>query len=358
MKRKTPQNKRLSSDRELRRKYFIQGVVKRGTNQTWVAVRSWVARIFRVAAVLAVIGGIGYAATLGWKKLFWLSPDYALRDIQFTTDGTLSPDQARTVGKIKLGANIYSYTVSDIRDALRAMPQIESVDVRRYPPNRIDIAVKERKPTAWLALAPTDNNPVSVASHLLDASGIVFQPKRIPHEFKSLPVITGVQTEDLEPGKPIRKTEIQAALDLLRTARDSGALMVKSVDVSKGCFIVVTDQRRAEITIGLEDIAGQLERLARVRGEAALIGQDIQTINLIPTRNIPVTFIQPVPADLDDVIEVAPTPHTSTKAKSATGSTAPSKEKSKQPSKREEPAKPKEAPKGEKSGLLKQFRTA
>ena len=359
MKRKRPSNLRLTSNRELRKKYFIEGVVKRDTNETWCAFRRWVWRLVKVCMLLAFIGGAGYGATVGWKKLFWQNPEYALKEIQFNSDGTLTREQARTVAKIQPGANIYSYRTSAIRDAIRAMPQVESVEVTRYLPNRIEINVKERKPTAWLAAAPGEKSAAAEPTHLLDASGIVFQPKRVPHEFKSLPVITGVQTEDLDPGKLIRKAEVIAALELLRHTREAGSVKLTSVDVSKGCFIVATDQKRAQLTFGLDDIAGQLERLNIVRGEAGLIGQEIQTINLIPMRNIPVTFIQPVPGENDDASEPAQGPRAvATKVKTGGDATSSTKDKAKPARKRDEPARPKDAPKGEGSGLLKHFRTA
>ena len=359
MKDKRNRNRRLASNREMRKKYFVHGVVKRGTSETWIAFRRWVWRLVKMAVFLALLGGAGYGAMLGWKKFFWQNPDYALQDIQFTTDGTLTREHARTTAKIKPGANIYSYKTSAIRNALRALPQVESVEVTRYLPNHIEVTMKERKPTAWLAAAPGEKSAGTEPKHLLDASGIVFQPRHVPHEFKSLPVIAGVQTEDLEPGKLIRKAEVLAALELLRRTRETGLLKVTSVDVTKGCFVVATDQKRAQITFGLDDIAGQLDRLAAVRGEAALIGQEIQTINLIPMRNIPVTFIQPAPAENDDAPEPQPPARPATgKAKAAGDATSSAKEKGRPTRKPEQPAKPKDAPKGEGSGLLKHFRTA
>ena len=359
MKRKRQSNLRLTSNSDMRKKYFVAGVVKRGTSESWTIFRRSTWRVVKVLTFLAFIGGVGYGATVGWKKLFWQNPDYSLQDITFTTDGTLTRDQARTTANVKLGGNIYSYKVSAIREAIRTLPQVESVEVTRYLPNRIEVTVKERKPTAWLTAAPLEKKPGAAPTHLLDASGIVFQPRRVPHEFKSLPVISGVQTEDLEPGKPIRKAEVLAALDLLSRTRENSPVKVTSVDVSKGCFIVATDQRRAQLTFGLDDIAGQLDRLSAVRNEALLIGQEIQTINLIPIRNIPVTFIQPTAAENEDAPEPAPSPKMiPAKMKTGADATSSNKDKAKPARKREEPPKPKESPKGDGGGLLKHFRTA
>ena len=349
MKRSRPSNHRMTSNRDRRKQYFVDGVVKRGTNETWLAVRGWTWRLVKVLTLAAFVGGLYFGATQGWKKFFWQNPDYALRDIPFSTDGTLTREQALAVAKLKPGANIFSYSTGAVRDALRTMPQVESADVTRYLPNRIEITVKERKPAAWLAAAAGQKPGGAEPTHLLDARGIVFQPRHVPHEFKALPTISGVQTEDLEPGKPIRKAEVLAALELLKRTRETGTFKVMAIDVSKAYCVVATDQKRAQLTFGLDDITGQLERLDAVRGQAALLGEEIQTINLIPQRNIPVTFMQPVPAESDDASEPLPAART-VSAKTKTGGDARDKAK---------PAnKPKEPPKKESNGILKRFHTA
>lgn len=355
MKDKRKKNQRLTSNRERRKQYFVHGVVKRGTNETWIAFRLWVGRLVKTLVLAALVGGTCYGARLGWKKLFWQNPDYALSDIPYLTDGSLTCEQACAVAKLRKGVNIFSYDTNAVRDSLRALPQVESVEVVRYLPNRIGITVKERKPAAWLTAAPVEKGAKVEAVHLLDANGIVFKPRHVPYEFKELPTIAGVQTEDLEPGKPIHKAEVRAALELLNRTRETGAFKVTSIDVSKGCYLVATDQKRAQLTFGLEDIAGQLERFSIVRDEVTHFGQDIQTINLIPKTNIPVTFMQPAPAENDDV--PAPAPAASVRAipvKAKTGGDAPASAKDKA-----KPAnKSKEPPKKEGNGLLKHFRTA
>jgi cell division septal protein FtsQ len=350
----------MTSNRERRKQYFVAGVVKRGTSETWLAFRRWAVRLFRVIVFAASVGGICYGAKQGWKKFFWDNPDYALRDITFNTDGTLTRDQAIAVTKLKTDVNIFNYKTDAVRDALRTLPQIESAEVTRYLPGCFEIAVKERKPTAWLASAPGEKSASGEPTHLLDANGIVFKPRHVLHEFRALPVITGVQTEDIEPGKPIRKAEIIAALELLKLTRETGAFKITSVDVSRAYCLVATDQKRAQITFGLDDIAGQLDRLSAVRGEAALIGQEIQTINLILVRNIPVTFMQPAASENDDPSEQPASAERTVNVKAKTGSdaTPPTKEKAKPARKHDEPPKTKDAPKNDGNGLLKRFRTA
>jgi cell division septal protein FtsQ len=363
MKRR-PKNHRMTSNRERRKQYFVHGVVKRGTNETWLGIRRWTGRLFKVLALAALAGGGYYGATQGWKKLFWENPDYALSNITFSTDGTLTRDQAIAVTKLKTGVNIFSYKTAAVRDALRTLPQVEGAEVTRYLPDRIEIAVRERKPTAWLAAAPGEKSAGEEPTHLLDASGIVFKPRHVAHEFKALPVISGVQTEDLEPGKPIRKAEVLAALELLKLTRETGSFKVMSVDVSRAYCLVATDQKRAQITFGLDDIADQIDRLGAVRAEVAVRGQEIQTINLIPMRNIPVTFMQPAVPEGDEPAEQPVPAARSVNVKAKTGgdpaASTKDKDKGKPARKRDEPSKTRDrdVPKNDGGGLLKHFRTA
>jgi cell division septal protein FtsQ len=354
MKRRRPSNKRLTSSRDQRKKYFVDGVVKRGTSETWIGIRSWISRLVKVLALSAVVAGLYYGATQGWRKFFWQNPDYSLRDIPYTTDGSLTREQALAAANLRPGANIFTYSTNAVRDALRSLPQVESAEVTRYLPNRIEIAVHERKPTAWLAATSGPKAAGPEPTHLLDARGMVFQPKHIPHEFKTLPTIGGVQTEDLEPGKPIRKAEVVAALELLKRTRETGSFKVISIDVSKAYCLVATDQKRAQLTFGLDDIADQLDRLSAVRGEATLIGQEIQTVNLIPKRNIPVTFMQPAPPENDDA---DPVPAARVVSKPKADASSP-KEKARPAGRRVEPPKTKDTPSKEGNGLLKRFHTA
>jgi hypothetical protein len=325
--------------------------------------------LFKVLAVAALVAGLYFGTTRGWQKFFSENPDYALKAIHFTTDGSLTREQALQTINLKPGQNFFSYDIAAAREALRSLPQVDTAEVRSYLPDRIEISVRERTPAAWVVPKLSDKTAKPGQAYLLDSRGLVFQPRHVPHEFQTLPTIGGVQIEDLEPGKRLRKAEVDAALELLRRARETAAFKVITVDVSKGYCMVATDQRHAQLTFGLDDIAGQFDRLATVQAETALIGQEIQTVNLIPARNIPVTFMPPTPPETDEEPEPAPpaaaTRSTSVATAKSAGSTttktaapSPAKAKTTSPAKKSEPSKPKEEPNKENIGLLKRFRTA
>ncbi len=346
MKKRRTTNKKLTSSRDQQKKHIIHGVVKRGTNPQLKRAGENVWKVIKGMFKLALVAAVCYGGWVAYDKLFWRNPDYQLSDIDFKTDGSLTRDQALTVAQLIPGKNIYSYNLEKSRVALNGMPQVDHAEIRRYLPNRVEVTVTERKPVAWVTDETRDER-----THLLDARGLVFQPKRALPEYDPLPVISGVELGDLAPGKPIKKSELIAALELLRRSRESGGdTQVLSIDVSKGYCIVATDQRHAKLTFGLDDIAGQLDNLAMIRRAAALRGDEIATVNLMVQRNVPVTLVQRATADDDDdtIAAIAQRPKIVPTDPPKPLKTPPAPAKKAEPNKPADPPKPK--------GVLKQFR--
>ena len=377
MKSRRQKNQRLTSERERRKKFYVEGVVKRGSTAAGVKTRRWSLAVFRWAAWTTLAAAVVVGGVIGWQRLFWNNPDYALKHVHVVTGGSLTREQAIKAANLQPGRNIYSYKIGAARETLRKLPQVASVEVTRYFPNRIEVNVVERKPVAWVSSKATETEAKSDRAYLMDEQGIVFQPKRTLNEYGPMPVIGGVEMEDIELGNPIRKAEIVAALDVLRRVRDSGNFKVMSIDVTKGYSFVVTNQRKSQFTFGLDDIPEQLNRLDTVQTEAAQIGQDIATANLIPKRNIPVTFMVPAPPEPpdSDTPEPARSPKTRETSAAKTGgakpaSITPSREKSPPPKpakttppkptpapviKKSSPPKPKATPPDDGNSVLKRF---
>jgi hypothetical protein len=65
------------------------------------------------------------------------------------------------------------------------------------------------------------------------------------------------------------------------------------VDVSKGYCLVVTDDRKAKVTFGFDNIGGQLDRLRQLLDYVEPQNRELQSVNLMLERNIPVVFAPP-----------------------------------------------------------------
>ncbi len=369
MKQRSIRNLKLTSERERRKKYIIKGVVKRGSNPGWETTKHWSGRIGKVFAVAVLVAGLTLAATQGYRRLFWENPDYALKDVIVNSDGfSITRDQVIKTAGLEKGRNIFSYKLDEVHAVLKKkLASAASVEVRRYLPNRIEVNIAERKPVAWLAARVPENLAQCEHTHLLDASGVVFQPHAGLKRYDKLPVIGGVEMEDIELGKETQKAELSTALALLCKVQEMDTFKILSIDASRGYCLVVTDQKHAKLTFGLDNIEEQLQRHELVQREAAQLGQEIQTVNLMLARNVPVTFTVPDTDEPAQALSLPPTPVRAgapANTKPASREAAPpksTKTKSAPTARKPEPAKPakpKETPKRESDGVLKRFRTA
>jgi cell division septal protein FtsQ len=289
-------NRRTTNTRQRKKQQHLLDVKIRASTEH----RRRVSAIFGITCKLILIGAFGTGAWIGGKEALrhfvWENPDYYVRDVKVTTDGSLTREQILKAGEIVEGGNIFQFNLSRARAEIEKLPQVESAEVTRTLPNKLSVLVTERRPIAWLVSKPDEDPTSSDKSFLVDARGTVMKSRVKLEEYLHFPVISGVSTENLVPGERVTSVEMQAALELIQTTSDSTRFQARHVDISKGYCLIVTDHNRARITFGLDRLDAQLSRLHRYLARAADDQQEIQTVNLLVERNTPVTFNAP-PAD-------------------------------------------------------------
>ena len=192
-----------------------------------------------------------------------------------------------------------------VRDSLQRLPQVDEAEVVRKLPGEIDIRVIERKPVAWITGDKQISDPfVSDAAFLVDARGVLMREKKLLPEYLGLPLISGCSSESLEAGKVIESLEAKTALELLRLSTRSfmqTRFQIREIDVSKSYCLLVTDKNHARVTLALNDLEAQLQRLEQFLVYCDDSKQELETVNLL--RNIPVTFAKPPAAVINDTID-------------------------------------------------------
>jgi len=247
--------------------------------------------------VLLIVGssiaGVVFGAKRALNAWFFENPDYAVRNIDVTTDGKLNRDAILKTADITEGANIFQVNLLQLQERLRSLPQVEESRVQRVLPNKLVISIQERRPVAWV-VASDGVPPTFENAFLVDRRGILLKPKGSAPEYAGLPVILGVETSSLVAGQALDKEEVKAALQLLRDAAEilQTRLQIQSIDVSKEYCLIVTDKQRSVLTFGTDDLVLQLKRLERLMSYCEKNSKELQTVNLLVQRNIPVTFVQ------------------------------------------------------------------
>ena len=267
-------------------------------------VLAWTCRILLAVGLVA---GCVYGVRQGLRHFLWENPEYSLAAGEVNDDGAaLTREVIMNTAGLKIGQNVFSFSLAKAREAVTALPQVDHVEMQRVLPNKVTIDLTERRPLAWIADAQSEDPSASDKSFLVDAKHVLFKPKRALPEYLRLPAIYGVPMDNFLSGEVIDKPEVTAALDLITRNGDTARFQIRQIDVSKGYCMIATDSKRARVTFGLDKVDQQLERLAAVVQRFSSPQQEIQTVNLLPEKNIPVTFAPPPGRDGDNAEAMAP----------------------------------------------------
>jgi cell division protein FtsQ len=288
-----PRNERVSNTRQRRQQHLLD-VRVRSHKATQHRNRRVLVLLSKIVLVLALVLGAFLGVRYSAKHFFFENADYQLSQIEFQTDGALQRDQVLKAADLREGVNIFSVNLTQVRDRLQQLPQIDEVEVIRKLPGEIDIRVVERKPVAWITSEKQISDPfASDVAFLVDARGVLMKEKKLLPEYLGLPLITGCTSESLEPGKIVGSFEAKAALELLRLSTASfmqTRFLVREIDVSKGYCLVVSDKNHTRVTFGFDNLEAQLQRLEQFLVYADDSKRELATVNLLVQRNIPVTF--------------------------------------------------------------------
>jgi len=299
-------NQRVSNPRQRRQQHLLD-VKVRSQKATQHRNRRIIVFVSKVTLVLGVIGGLYLGLKEGAKRIFFENPDYQLRQIVVQTDGTLQRDQVLKTANVHEGENIFRINLQRIRDALQELPQVDEVQVTRQMPAEIDIHITERRPIAWITSDTDISNPfASDVAFLVDGRGLLMKEKKLLPEYLGLPIITGCTSESLEAGEIVQSFEAKAALDLLRLSDGSymqTRFQIREIDVSKGYCLEVTDKNHTRVTFGFDHLPEQLRRLDQFLVYSDDARRELETVNLLVQRNIPVTFTKPAAEVINDTID-------------------------------------------------------
>lgn len=297
-RRSTKQNRRLSTTRQRRQQHLLD-VKVRARRASARRLQKGFLVLSLLLILLSLLGAGLFGAQRLLNSLFFTNPDYAIHSVEVTSDGDLGREAVLRAAQIEDGSNIFSINLSAVEDRLRALPQVEEVDVQRLLPDKLVIVLQERRPIAWIASADANKTGFNYdGAFLIDRRGIVLQPKGSAPEYMTLPVIIGVDLKKVTVGQPVDSDPIKAALELIRECPEmlQSRFQIATIDVSKEYSLVVTDKQRSLVTFSPDDLTDQLRRLAMLLSYCDKNSKELQSANLMAERNIPVVFNEPAVA--------------------------------------------------------------
>jgi cell division septal protein FtsQ len=312
-RKSTKQNRRLSTTRQRRQQHLLD-VKVRARRASARRLQKGFFVLSLLLILLSLLGAGLFGAQRLLNSLFFTNPDYAIHSVEVTSDGDLGRDVVLGAAQIEDGSNIFSINLSAVEDRLRALPQVEEVNVQRLLPDKLVIVIQERRPIAWIASADANKTGFNYdGAFLLDRRGIVLQPKGSAPEYMTLPVIIGVDLKKVTVGQPVDSDPVKAALELIRDCPEmmQSRFQIATIDVSKEYSLVVTDKQRSLVTFSPDDLTDQLRRLAMLLSYCEKNSKELQSANLMAERNIPVVFNEPAVAVASPSPQPAAQPTTS-----------------------------------------------
>ena len=261
--------------------------------QRWIV--GWLTKIF-------IVAGLGTTLYLGARKaISWVilkNPEYNVAELDVQTDGILEAGQVLQAAGLQKGENIFLVNLNRAKTQIEAIPEVEHTQVSRQLPNRISVQITERRPVAWLSTArgvdSRDEVVASKASFLIDANGVLLQPRKLSPQARFLPIIRHYIGTTVAEGAQTEGEEIKGALELIRAHQDSlvaARFQLQEIDLAKRYGLLATDRNGTQVLFDLSEMDRQLKRLDTYLQYTDQHGQRIQTINLLVQKNVPVTYM-------------------------------------------------------------------
>lgn len=247
---------------------------------------------FAVGALVAI--GLFSAGRIVVREAFTNNERFQLQHISVMTEGELSPSQIIAASELQTGMNMLDIGLVQVRERLKALPQVREAKVTRGYPGLVFLEVEQRRPVAWLE-CPEQRLEAKVAGYgcLLDDAGVVLPSDEVTEARRKLPVIRVAKTQRLMPGHVIEAPEVLQALQLLKAHEESAlahSMRIRRIDASRGYSLAAQYDALFTVIFPADEFEPQMRRLERVVNEAAQRKWELATVDLLVEDNVPLTL--------------------------------------------------------------------
>ena len=253
--------------------------------------------VLKFACVLAVVTGTGWGIWQGIQHAFYKNPDFRLQVIDLNSNPVIDEAGLVEATSIDPTSSLFDIDVDDLTDRLNQLPQISSARVERHLPGTLVVRVIPRVPVAWICSMDSGLKETRREGDLLvDHDGFVYPcPARQLESAVKLPVVhlPPLDKCPIAVGKPVNHPELRHCFQLLDTARESdpnATHWIESIRQANEWSLLLVTRDGTEATFGIGDHERQIQRLRAAMEHANQEGYVINTINLIPKHNVPITL--------------------------------------------------------------------
>ncbi len=232
---------------------------------------SWITSIFSVASMVTVCAILFVAVAISLifvYRYFTTSEYFALKNIDVSGTNNLTYTEVLAESGIESGINCLAISIDDIEGRLIKNPWVEEISVKRSLPDGLVIKIKEREAKFWTLQNGT--------MHYTDRVGDIIGPLETD-KFLALPLLE-IASDSAHVASEIEPTlhSLEAVINAL--PEDFRQPSLYKITQARGVEVYI-EGKRLRLSLGLEDIEGNVKRVALVlddliqRGELNQVGE-------------------------------------------------------------------------------------
>jgi cell division septal protein FtsQ len=256
--------------------------------------KKWGRTLLGIGAGIALLSGVSWSThslmRLVLERFVYQNEKFTLQEIQLDLRGNIVRRQVLEAAGVRAGQNLMRINLAEVQKSIQTLPYVAEAQVERVLPNKLILRVTERLPA--MMVRGTALGQKNEEIFYIGWEGTVMRP-RAGETPQALPEIIGLRWNDLEEGLRLNRKEINAALEFLKALNQMplrSVCEVKTIDVSQPMILRVTTTQGYHVTFREDFYSIQLNRLAEIIDYAASRYWLLNTIDLTPSRNVPVTY--------------------------------------------------------------------
>lgn len=192
-----------------------------------------------ITLLLFIVCGIVFAL---------VSPIFNIKEIRVINNEQISTETILSLSQLQLGQNLFKYNRNKVEEEIKTNPYIESVNIKRKIPNRVEITIKERQKNY--------NIQFLNGYAYINNQGYILE---ISEQKLDLPVIQGYSTaeEQIVEGNRLIEQDLQSlevVIQIMNICKNYELdKKVSSIDISnKENYVIYIEEEKKTIYLGDE----------------------------------------------------------------------------------------------------------
>lgn len=192
-----------------------------------------------ITLLMIIIGGVVFAL---------VSPIFNIKEINVVKNEQISSDTIVSLSQLKTGQNIFKYSSKKVEKEIKTNPYIESVNIKRKFPDKIEITVTERQKNY--------NIEFLNGYAYINNQGYILE---ISEQRLELPIIQGISTEEekIVEGNRLNEQDLsrlEIVIQIMKICETYDLnKKVSKIDISdKNNYVIYMEEEKKTVYIGDE----------------------------------------------------------------------------------------------------------